>query len=75
MSKVMVSPSWTAAMGPPSWASGATWPAIRPWVAPLKRPSVRRATVEESGDAFDRGGDGQHLAHSGAAAGAFVADD
>ena len=42
MSKVMVSPSRTAAMGPPSWASGATWPAMRPRVAPEKRPSVKQ---------------------------------
>ena len=26
-------------------ASGATWPAMKPWVAPEKRPSVRRATL------------------------------
>src|SRR6266702_3306425 len=45
MSKVMVSPSWTAAIGPPKKASGATCPAMRPRVAPEKRPSVRRATV------------------------------
>ncbi len=31
--------------------------------------------VREGGDAFDGGGDGEHLAHAGAAAGAFVADD
>ena len=76
MSKVMVSPSRTAAMGPPSWASGATWPAMRPRVAPEKRPSVRSATVSlKLGDALDGGGDGEHLAHAGAAARAFVADD
>ena len=45
MSKVTVSPSFRAAMGPRWAASGATWPAIRPRVAPEKRPSVRRATV------------------------------
>ena len=43
-SKVTVSPSRTAAMGPPSTASGATWPAISPWVAPEKRPSVSSPT-------------------------------
>ena len=63
-------------MGPPTKASGATWPAMRPRVAPEKRPSVRRATVSaEFGDAADGGGDLQHLAHAGAALGAFVADD
>jgi len=30
--------------GPPNAASGDTWPIIRPRVAPLKRPSVSRAT-------------------------------
>jgi hypothetical protein len=45
MSKTIVSPSRTAAIGPPRGASGATWPAMKPWVAPLKRPSVSRATL------------------------------
>ena len=40
----MMSPSRTAAMGPPTNASGATWPAVNPRVAPEKRPSVSRAT-------------------------------
>ncbi len=31
--------------------------------------------VARARDAFDGGGDGEHLAHAGAAAGAFVADD
>src|SRR5262245_58846992 len=39
MSTVIWSPSWTAAIGPPLAASGATWPIIRPRVAPEKRPS------------------------------------
>ena len=39
-----MSPSRIAAMGPPSAASGDTWPIIRPRVAPLKRPSVSSAT-------------------------------
>src|SRR5919199_1526983 len=43
-SKVILSPSFSVAIGPRWAASGATWPAIRPWVAPEKRPSVRRAT-------------------------------
>ena len=34
----------TRAMGPPSMASGLTWPMQRPAVPPLKRPSVMRAT-------------------------------
>ena len=44
MSSVTSSPSRIAAIGPPRAASGATWPAISPRVAPLKRPSVSSAT-------------------------------
>ena len=40
----IVSPSSTMAIGPPSAASGATWPIIRPWVPPENRPSVSSAT-------------------------------
>mmetsp|Transcript_30771 Transcript_30771/g.99192 ORF Transcript_30771/g.99192 Transcript_30771/m.99192 type:complete len:276 (-) Transcript_30771:147-974(-) len=43
----MVSPDSTRAMGPPSTASGATWPMQKPWVPPEKRPSVTRATFSE----------------------------
>src|SRR3954466_591829 len=43
-SKPISSPSRTAAIGPPRTASGATWPAISPRVAPEKRPSVSSAT-------------------------------
>ena len=43
-SKVIVSPSATAAIAPPLTASGATWPAMKPCVAPEKRPSVSSAT-------------------------------
>ena len=41
---VIVSPSRTAAIGPLCTASGAMWPAMKPRVAPEKRPSVSRAT-------------------------------
>ena len=34
------SPSATNAIGPPSTASGATWPTQNPWVPPENRPSV-----------------------------------
>src|SRR5438067_8984433 len=47
-SKTTKSRSRTAAMGPPHIASGATWPAISPWVAPEKRPSVSSATESPS---------------------------
>src|SRR5262249_25454557 len=48
MSKITRSPSRTKAIGPPSAASGATCPAMRPCVAPLKRPSVISATESPS---------------------------
>ena len=44
----MTSPSCTAAIGPPRTDSGATWPAMKPCVAPLKRPSVSSATCSPS---------------------------
>ena len=40
----MISPSRTAAIGPPRAASGATCPAMSPRVAPENRPSVSNAT-------------------------------
>ena len=49
MSIETVSPSRIAAIGPPTQASGATWPTISPREAPEKRPSVRRATVSPTG--------------------------
>src|ERR1700733_6089717 len=48
MSSVISSPSRTMPIGPPRTASGATWPAIRPCVAPEKRPSVSSATSSPS---------------------------
>src|SRR5579875_781044 len=41
----ITSPSRSAASGPPSAASGATCPTIKPRVPPLKRPSVKSATL------------------------------
>ena len=43
-----MSPSRTAAMGPPRAASGATCPTMSPRVAPEKRPSVTIATESPS---------------------------
>src|SRR4030095_14979630 len=40
----MLSPSSTRPMGPPTNASGATWPTQAPQVAPEKRPSVISST-------------------------------
>src|SRR5262249_55068815 len=41
---VTTPPSFSSAIGPPVQASGQTWPTTRPWVPPLKRPSVIRPT-------------------------------
>ena len=71
---VMLSPSRTAAIGPPCTASGAMWPAMKPRVAPEKRPSVSSATLSPSPSPTIAAGDRQHLAHAGAAGGALVAD-
>src|SRR6187551_3415155 len=48
MSRLISSPSRIAAIGPPLAASGATWPTIKPRVAPEKRPSVSSATSSPS---------------------------
>ena len=69
-----MSPSRSAASGPPCAASGATWPTISPCVAPEKRPSVTSATASPRPFADDRRRDVQHLAHPGAAGRALVAD-
>ena len=45
---LMMSPSSTSAIGPPTAASGETCPIDAPLDAPLKRPSVMRATEEPS---------------------------
>ena len=41
----MMSPFFTRAIGPPTAASGPTWPMQKPRVAPEKRPSVISATL------------------------------
>ena len=48
MSTWIRSPSSTRAMGPPSAASGDTWPMAGPLLAPEKRPSVMSAIEAES---------------------------
>ncbi len=45
---VIVSPSWTKAIAPPTAASGATCPTTIPYVPPEKRPSVINPTVSPS---------------------------
>ena len=69
------SPSRRNAIGPPSTASGATWPTHRPVVPPENRPSVISSTSLPRPGALDGAGDGQHLAHARSALGALVADD
>src|SRR5882762_6531589 len=67
-SMTIESPSRSAAIGPPTAASGATWPTIRPRVAPLKRPSVRSATdsprPSPTGAAVERPLVARHLHHT-----------
>ena len=70
----MRSPSRTNAIGPPSTASGATWPTQKPWVPPENRPSVTSAAVAATARALHRAGDGEHLAHARAALRSLVAD-
>src|SRR5690606_18009681 len=47
-SMVMRSPSSSSAIGPPTAASGDTWPTTNPWLPPEKRPSVISATSAPS---------------------------
>ena len=70
----MRSPSRTKAIGPPSAASGATWPMQNPHVPPEKRPSVIEGAVGAAPGALERPGDGQHLAHPRPALRSLVAD-
>ena len=42
---VMMSPFFSRPIGPPSAASGETWPMHAPRVPPLNRPSVISATL------------------------------
>ena len=74
MSKTIVSPSRTAAIGPPCAASGATCPAIKPCVAPENRPSVRKATESPKSGTDQRRRNAEHLAHSRPALRPFVAN-
>ena len=70
----MRSPSATKAMGPPSTASGATWPMQNPWVPPENRPSVSRAQSPPRPAPFMAPGHRQHLPHAGPPFGSLVAD-
>ncbi len=71
----IVSPSWTAAIGPPRAASGATWPIISPCVPPENRPSVMSATESPRPSPTSAAVTLQHLLHAGAADRTLVADD
>ncbi len=74
MSISMMSPSWSRPIGPPTAASGLTWPIDAPAVPPENRPSVIRAQLVVQADALDRRGGGEHLLHPGPSLGSFVAD-
>src|SRR5579863_1966059 len=70
----MRSPSATKAMGPPSTASGATWPTQNPWVPPEKRPSVTSAQSPPRPTPF-MAPVMASISHAGTTLGSFVADD
>ena len=72
---VIWSPSLTRAMGPPSWASGVTWPTMKPWRAAGEAAVGDQGDVLAEAGAHDGAGGREHLGHAGAALGAFVADD
>ena len=59
-----MSPSRTAAIGPPRDASGATWPTMKPRVAPENRPSVTSATDSPSPAPTIAPVTAEHLAHA-----------
>ncbi len=68
------SPSRANAIGPPSTASGATWPTQNPHVPPENRPSVTSAQSAPRPAPFERAGHGEHLAHPRTAFRALVSD-
>ena len=69
-----MSPSRSAASGPPFDASGATCPTMNPCVAPEKRPSVISATDSDSPSPTIAAGDVEHLAHARRAGRPLVSD-
>ena len=62
-------------MGPPSTASGATWPMQKPWVPPEKRPSVMSAASPPRPAPFMAPVTASISRMPGPALGALVADD
>ncbi len=69
------SPLRATAMGPPSMASGVTWPMMKPWRAAGEAAVGDEGDVVEQAVAGEGAGGGEHFGHAGAAFGAFVADD
>ena len=61
--------------GPPTAASGETWPTTMPYVPPENRPSVINPTESPSPAPIEGGCRGEHLAHPRAALGPFITDD
>ena len=72
---LMRSPSSIRPMGPPTAASGETWPMTKPWDAPENRPSVINATLPARPCPATAGRHGEHFAHARAAFWPFIADD
>ncbi len=73
-SMAMMSPSLTSAIGPPTAASGPTWPTQKPRVRAGEAAVGDQRHLVAHALAVERRGRRQHLAHAGAAARALVAD-
>ena len=71
----MVSPSWTAAIGPPSAASGETCPDHQAAGSAAEAAVGQKRYRSAEAFADNRSRHAQHLAHPGSAFGPFVADD
>ena len=75
MSISMMSPSRIRPIGPPTAASGLTWPIERPGRAARESAVGDQAHVVAQADPLDGRRGGEHLLHARAPLGAFVADD
>ena len=62
-------------MGPPTADSGATWPTMGAVAGAGEATICHQSHIVAQTLAYDGGGNRQHLLHSGAALGSFVADD
>ena len=64
----------TSAIGPPTAASGVTWPTTKPWLPPENRPSVIERDLSPRPRPMIAAVGRQHLAHARPALRPFVAD-